>query len=592
MIVLLFTFILLESNTVTYQLYWRTTEFAISVGDSIEWNWEVDLGVDQELSIQVFETVSHESTIRKDGGFNSMGNSQTFTLTFNEVGTYYFASSNNFNSDLSFGEINVTEPEIAQRRVEVLVGGVAAQYVMASPSSDQSLRKRRAVDCEQSLPSADSDGLTFVYSPCFTPTVFRVTPNVASKQTIFTIYGEQFSTKSNIVTLGGSPCVTLTETETEITCKLSSESSVQPPAYTQLLISVRNTDPGYGNAYIRNTTASTVTLYPLVTSVSPSEGSLEGGTDVILSGATLNFIEVGMEVRIGDGRCVVKSVLYTMIECMTMAIGDDEDNSIQFYLNGEELNYFCNDSNNCTFSFSEDVTPEIDEIYPTVISTPGTQVITLKGENFSSTYDQYSITLGKIVCSITSANSTVIFCEIPSLPAGNYMLQLAICNLTSDGSRCFGNGEFDDEAQMVRVVARVTRASPSIGSIYGETEITLSGSGLSGSSDSIAVTMDGTICDVVSATYEEIVCITSVHSAGIVAIVVTDQKSSVDTGDLMFEFTTNSTPTVTSITPSTGTTGQAVAITGDMFAATVSVTVGGVSCEIQWWSIIHISRVN
>ena len=567
----------------TYQFHWKKTTFTISVGDSIEWNWEIHLSVDQKLSFEIFEIESRESTYRKQNGFSSMDNSQTFTLTFNEVGTYYFASSNNFNSDLSFGEINVTEPEIAQRRIEVLVGGVAAQYVMAPPSSDQSLRKRRAVDCEQSLPSADSDGLTFVYSPCFTPTVLKVIPNVASKQTIFTIYGEQFSTKSNIVTLGGSACVTLTETETEITCKLSSESSVQPPAYVQLLVSVRNTDPGYGNAYIRNTTASTVTLYPLVTSVSPSEGSLAGGTDVILSGATLNFIEVGMEVRIGDGRCVVKSVQYTMIECMTMTIGD-EDNPIEFYHNGERLKYFCNDSNNCTFSFSEEVTPKIYEVNPTVISTPGTQLITLKGEKFSSTYDQYSVTSGSSVCSITSANSTVIFCEIPSLPAGNYMLQLAICNLTSDGSRCFGNGEFDEQARMVRVVARVTRASPSIGSIYGETEITLSGSGLSGSPDSIAVTMDGTICDVVSATYEEIVCITSAHSAGIVAIAVTDQESSVDTGDLMFEFTTNSTPTVTSISPSTGTTGQEVAITGDMFAATdsnVSVTVGGVACEIQ-----------
>ncbi len=568
-------------SIVTYQLHWSRNEFTVTVGDSVEWRWDVELNVDQTLHMEIFETVSSQSTVRKLGGFASMGSMGAFTYTFKYAGTYYFASSNNLNTDLSFGEIIVTEIATTQRRVEVHVGGITAQYGMAEPPPMPDSRMRRQVDCSDSLnPPTVSDILEFEFSPCLTPVVFNVTPNIDGKVTaVFTISGSGFSQTSNEVHIGGFPCMIITQSSSEITCRFSRLQPIEPPAYTPLLVSVRNTDPGYGNAQIRNETAATVVLHPIVESVTPSQGSLAGGTDIIIDGQTLNFAPEGLEVRLGSGRCIVTSVSYSRIECRTTA-SSEESARITLYQGQQEAVYVCCDQNNCTFSYSEEVTPSVEDIYPMTINSPGTQVLKFSGERFSSDFSQYSIMLGNTSCVITSANGSDIICEVPSLPSGRYPVKLSVCNLTNDGSRCFGNGLFEEAARIVQVEASVTGLNPNRGSVFGETEITLSGSGFSGSADSIVVSIDGSPCDVLSATFEVILCITSAHSAGMATISVTDQQSLVNTEGVMYEYTTDGSPVVSSITPSIGASGQEVSITGEMFSANIAVIIGGAVCEV------------
>ncbi len=84
-------YLYLDSNSVTYQLHWSRNEFTVTVGDSVEWRWDVELNVDQTLHMEIFETVSSQSTVRKLGGFASMGSKGDFTYTFKYAGTCYFA---------------------------------------------------------------------------------------------------------------------------------------------------------------------------------------------------------------------------------------------------------------------------------------------------------------------------------------------------------------------------------------------------------------------------------------------------------------------------------------------------------------------
>ena len=556
----------------TYQLYWSRNEFTVTVGDSIEWSWDVELNVDQTLHVEIFETTSAHFPTKKSGGFASVGDINIFTYTFKYAGTYYFATSNNLNVDLSFGEIHVTELATIQRKVEVQVGGFTARYRMANFPSMAHSRMRRQEDSLH--PTND---LQMSYSRPMTPVVYNVTPNVDEATSIFTISGSVFSQTSNIVYIGHSPSIALTQSTTEITCMFL---SAEPPAYTPLRVTVINTDPGYGNAFIQNETAATVIVHPLIESVTPSQGSVAGGTDIIIGGETLNFAPVGLEIRLGSGKCIVTSVTYTTIECRTMA-SSEESAEITLHTDHQEAVYFCSDPNNCTFSYSEEVTPIVKDIDPMTINSPGTQVLHLSGERFSSKFSHYSITLGNTSCIITSASSSDISCEVPSLPSGRYPVRLSVCNLTNDGSRCFGNGRIVETARTVQVEASVTGLNPNRGTVFGETEVTLSGSGFSGSADSITVTFGGSPCDVLSATFEEILCITSAHSAGMAAISVIDHQSLVSIDKLMYEYTADDSPVVTSITPSTGASGQEVSIAGKMFTAKSAVTIGGAACNVH-----------
>ena len=146
----------------------------------------------------------------------------------------------------------------------------------------------------------------------------------------------------------------------------------------------------------------------------------------------------------------------------------------------------------------------------------------------------------------------------------------------------------------MRVEAGITRISPTSGSVFGETEVTLYGYGFSGSPDSISVMMDNSECDVTSATNNDIKCLTPRHSAGVVVVEVTDRMSPVmSVNTLNYEFTANNTPTVASVSPSTGAPGEVIVITGDMFDAsngTVSVMVGGTPCESH--QVVNNSFIN
>jgi hypothetical protein len=122
-------------------------------------------------------------------------------------------------------------------------------------------------------------------------------------------------------------------------------------------------------------------------------------------------------------------------------------------------------------------------------------------------------------------------------------------------------------------VPAITTVSPNSGSINGGTAVTITGTNfVSGAS----VTFGGTAATnvtVVSAT--SITATTPAHAAGAVNVVVTESSGS---GTLTNGFTyTNSAPTVTVVSPNSGSTngGTAVTITGTNFVSGATVTFGG-----------------
>jgi hypothetical protein len=122
------------------------------------------------------------------------------------------------------------------------------------------------------------------------------------------------------------------------------------------------------------------------------------------------------------------------------------------------------------------------------------------------------------------------------------------------------------------VTPTVTAVAPASGPVAGGTAVTITGTNLTGAS---GVTFGGTAATSVSAvSATQVTCVTPVHAAGAVTIVVT---ASAGTGTGTNLFTYLAAPSITTLSPTTGTTagGTTVTITGTGLTGTTGVTFGG-----------------
>ena len=615
-IVSLFVF---AATGVAYQFEWDRNELEITVGDRVTWNWEVNLNTSTRLELNLDEIEPPQSgsnvIVIKNGGISNRGNTtpEVFSFAFNQTGTYYFVTRNNLNTKELIGVVNVTEPAAVRREVRVYVGGFLAQYIpseIGSGSGSSSgmvelppnLRRKRQVsgggpqmpaeekECMDDIDSSSvSDGsLTFDYSPCLTPMVFSVEPSTGTRlRSVFTIRGEGFSASpvSNIVTFGGYPCIVEDSNATTISCRMSGDSSLSPPAGVPLSLSLRNTDPGYGYAYIQTPSTSEITLLPLINNISPSEGSLAGGTDLIISGDTFSFTENSLMVRLGSLSCTVTLVSYSEIRCRTAPRQEEGREDVRFSVGGanNDIVPYCDNNDGCSFNYTEDRTPMVEDVAPERLREPGNNTIEISGWGFSENLESNVVRVSSYPCYVTRANETFISCELLPLPADRYTLTVKVCNLTND--RCFGYASIMEDDRVIQVDAGVTNVSPKRGSVDGGTELTLSGYGFNVSSSSVAVRVGSSNCEVREISHGTLRCITSAANApGMADIEVNDGISTIMVeNDVVFEFTMTYTPTVTSISPTSGQIGENVTLTGTLFGSDMSsieVVIGGEPCLV------------
>ena len=135
-----------------------------------------------------------------------------------------------------------------------------------------------------------------------------------------------------------------------------------------------------------------------------------------------------------------------------------------------------------------------------------------------------------------------------------------------------------DDQVPVATPPTVTAISPNSGSTAGGTAVTITGTNFAGAT---GVNVGGVACTpytVVSNT--SITCTTGAHAAGTASVEVTTPDGTNSTNALYTYTVTVAAPTVTAISPNTGSTagGTAVTITGTNFTGATSVTVGGVAC--------------
>jgi IPT/TIG domain/Fibronectin type III domain len=284
---------------------------------------------------------------------------------------------------------------------------------------------------------------------------------------------------------------------------------------------------------------------PTVTSVSPNTGSTAGGTAVTITGT--NFA-LGATVTFGTAAATsVVVASSTSITAVTPA--GTGAATVTVTVSGQ--------SGSLTNGFTYVATPTVTSVSPNTGSSAGGTAVTITGTNFAT---------GATVTFGTAAATSVVVASSTSIsaltPAGTGAATVTVTVSGQSGSLTNG---FTYAAPPT-----VTSVSPNTGSTAGGTAVTITGTNFATGATVTFGTAAATSVVVASGT-----SITALTPAGTGAVTVTVTVGG-QSGSLTNGFTYAAPPTVTSVSPNTGSTagGTAVTITGTNFATGATVTFG------------------
>ena len=215
------------------------------------------------------------------------------------------------------------------------------------------------------------------------------------------------------------------------------------------------------------------------------------------------------------------------------------------------------------------MTPTVLSVSPT-IGQAGT-IITITGTNFSSSTTENSVYIGDAICPILEANETFIRCTAGPNVAGTYDVNVLVASsgfsiITDDVNATF---------EYTLTIDRLYNSTS--GSVGGGTIITILGMGFpvvperdildivnefafvqfvnvsgaynySDSTYDFTVFLNDSVCTVIKSNYSYVTCISGPHPAALVDVVI-NVNNITDTLENAFEYSIESTPTVTEIMP-------------------------------------------
>jgi hypothetical protein len=294
-----------------------------------------------------------------------------------------------------------------------------------------------------------------------------------------------------------------------------------------------------------------------VTSVTPNSGPTTGGTNVTITGT--NFTGA-VQATFGSGLAtnfvVVNS---TTITATTPARGVNFTQTVNVNVSSPS------GGGTGTNLFTYIAVPTVTSVSPNTGSTTGGTSIAITGTDFTGAT---SVTIGGTSVTFTVINATTIAATTPAHAAG--AVNVAVTTPAGTGT---GTGLFTYVA--AAPAPTVTAVSPSSGTTAGGTTVTITGTNFTG----VTVVKIGgafaTVWTLVNAT--TITATTPAHAAGPVNVDVTT-PSGTGTGTNLFTYASApAAPTVTAVSPNSGTTagGTGVTISGTNLGGATTVTFGG-----------------
>jgi IPT/TIG domain len=368
------------------------------------------------------------------------------------------------------------------------------------------------------------------------PTVTSVSPNTGTTAggTPVTITGTNFVSGATVTFGSGSATSVVVVSATSITCVTPSGSAGA--------VTVTVTESGVGGSLANG---FTYVATPTVTMVSPGTGTTAGGTPVTITGT--NFVSAATVAFASGSATSVVVASSTSITAVTPS-GTAGAVTVTVTVSGI--------SGDLPNGFAYVATPTVTGVSPNTGTTAGSTPVTITGTNFVS---GATVKFGaNSATSVVVVSSTSITCDTPAGSAGAVNVSVTVSGLT---------GTLTNGYTYV-ATPTVTGVSPGTGTTAGGTPVTITGTNfVSGATVTFA---SGSATSVVVVSGTSITAVTPSGSAGAVTVTVTVSGIS---GDLASAFTYVATPTVTMVSPGTGTTagGTPVTITGTNFVSGATV---------------------
>ena len=225
-------------------------------------------------------------------------------------------------------------------------------------------------------------------------------------------------------------------------------------------------------------------------------------------------------------------------------------------------------------------TPVVTSFTPTNTVVYGASTVINFSGSFLNTDDTGLITIdiGGTDCLVTQASDASVECDVSFVPVGTQTISFHVAG--------FGNAQFES-GDTVWSSKTLDSIDPSSGSLEGGQTVTIAGNGFI--VNQTLVLIDDSPCEIQSLTLSQIICITPPHAEGSETVTVTSGEHTYTT--LMYESTAAMTPVVSSLSPTTGQSGDNITITGTAFsdeASEVTVIIDFVECSVTSSSVTSI----
>lgn len=267
----------------------------------------------------------------------------------------------------------------------------------------------------------------FKYGQAATPTVTGVAPNQASTNTSITLSGTGFSEipSENYVVFGSVECEVLSSTATRIQCRLGSGFAGFKGLYLHVLYSG-----------VAETNASGLTYGLVLNTITPSQGSQTGGTEVTITGSgfyheasnsmgsrssqsspsemTSSYLHrvAGCpsgwrnQVTLGGSRCTVihSESMSLVVRTPAEIVGRGSS------LYDLEVSVLCPDDVSIpstallpsVFTYDPTYTPSVSTVSPSYGVTQGGQEVTISGDGFSTNTQENEVLVSVVTMALSS----------------------------------------------------------------------------------------------------------------------------------------------------------------------------------------------
>lgn len=407
------------------------------------------------------------------------------------------------------------------------------------------------------------------------PTVLSVSPTggpLAGGNTL-TVTGTDFVSGATVL-IGTNTCTSPTVVNsTTITCTVPSSGS------TTTSVTVTNSDTQTDTL----ASAYTYSEAPLITSVTPDNGDLDGGTTLTIFG---NYINASATVAIGGVACASTNWLsIAAIECVTAANTAGVKDVVITNPDGQV-------STTGTGDFTHQGPPTVTGITPGIGSTVGGTSVTITGTGFDTANGISSVTVAGTACgSVTLNSATELTCVTGAGAAGNGDVVVTNADTETQSGTLSSGFSYIAPPDISAASLDITNG-PSNGGTY----ITITGGSGFLNGGTTSVTIGGSSCTpIVYNSATSISCTTTAKAPGAYSMTVTNFDGQTSSG---LSFTFDPPPTINtggsgiSQNDSALAGGDTLIITGTNYVATPTVTIGGTTCTTPTWlSVTTISCV-